>query len=192
MKVHAELNNLRISPRKVKLVADLIKGMDALEAVSQLDVAVKKTSGYMQKLLLSAMANGENNFGLAKDNLFVFDVQVGAGPTMKRWMPKAYGRAGQILKRTSKVRIILEERIEGKDRKSREQLEKEKEERVKKAAAELKKEEKERKEEEERDKETKSIKSEKLTDKNVKAGENIKQATEKKSWKSTIFRRKSM
>lgn len=193
MKVHAELNNLRISPRKVKLVADLIKGMDALEAVSQLDVAVKKTSGYMQKLLLSAMANGENNFGLAKDNLFVFDVQVGAGPTMKRWMPKAYGRAGQILKRTSKVRIILEERIEGKDRKSKEQLEKEKEERVKKEAAKLKKEEKERKEEKEKkDKEVKNIKAEKLTDKNAKTGENIKQATEKKSWKSTIFRRKSM
>ncbi len=191
MKVHAELNNLRISPRKVKLVADLIKGMDALEAVSQLDVAIKKTSGYLQKLLLSAIANGENNFGLAKDNLFVFDVQVGAGPTLKRWMPKAYGRAGQILKRTSKVRIILEERIEGKDRKSKEQLEKEKEERMKKAAAELKKEETEKKEEE-KSKETKSIKPEKLTEKNAKAGENIKQTAEKKSWKNTIFRRKSM
>lgn len=204
MKVHAELNNLRISPRKVKLVGDLIIGMDAPEAASQLDVAVKKTSGYMQKLLLSAIANGENNFGLAKDNLFVFDVQVGAGPTLKRWMPKAYGRAGQILKRTSKVRIILEEIIEGKDRKSKEQMEKEKEERMKKAVAELKKEparnvahsvaggEKERKEEDEKNKETKNIKPEKLTEKNAKAGENIKQTAEKKSWKSKIFRRKSM
>ncbi len=192
MKVHAELNNLRISPRKVKLVADLIKGMDALEAVSQLDVAVKKTSGYMQKLLLSALANGENNFGLAKNNLFVFDVQVGAGPTLKRWMPKAYGRAGQILKRTSKIKIVLEERVEGKDRKSKEQLEKEKEERIKKAAVALKKEEKEQKEEEEKSKETKSVKAEKLTDKNAKAGESVKQTAEKKSWKNTIFRRKSM
>jgi len=185
MQVHAELNNLRISPRKVKLVADLIKGMDALEAASQLSVVVKKTSGYMQKLLLSAIANGENNFGLAKDNLFVLDVQVGAGPTLKRWMPKAYGRAGQILKRTSKVRIILEERIEGKDRKSKEQLEKEREERMKKATAELKKEESEKKEEQ------KAIKAEKTIGA-PKTEENIKKASEKKSWKNRIFRRKSM
>ena len=130
MKVTAELNNLRISPRKVKLVADLIKGMDAIEAVAQLDVAIKKTSGYMQKLLLSAIANAENNFGLSKSNLYVLDAVVGAGPTLKRWMPKAYGRAGQILKRTSKVRIVLEERVEGKDRKSKDQMEKEKAEKV--------------------------------------------------------------
>ncbi len=192
MKVTAELNNLRISPRKVKLVADLIKGMDAVEAVSQLDVAIKKTSGYMQKLLLSAIANAENNFGLSKNNLYVLDAVVGAGPTLKRWMPKAYGRAGQILKRTSKVRIILEERIEGKDRKSKEQMEKEKAEKTRKATVELKKEEK--KKELRKEEEIKEGKTEKVTvEAKAKSVDKTKKAVaEPKSWKSKIFRRKSM
>jgi len=191
MKVTAELNNLRISPRKVKLVADLIKGMDAIEAVAQLDVAIKKTSGYMQKLLLSAIANAENNFGLSKSNLYVLDAVVGAGPTLKRWMPKAYGRAGQILKRTSKVRIVLEERIEGKDRKSKEQMEKEKAEKVKKATQELKKEE-ERKKEEKKDA-VKEAKTEKIAEVKTKSADKTKKtAEEPKSWKNKIFRRKSM
>jgi large subunit ribosomal protein L22 len=194
MKVTAELNNLRISPRKVKLVADLIKGMNAIEAVSQLDVAIKKTSGYMQKLLLSAMANAENNFGLSKNNLYVLDAVVGAGPTLKRWMPKAYGRAGQILKRTSKVRIVLEERIEGKDRKSKEQMETEKAERIKKAAQELKKESKKEESKKEEDKaEIKEAKTEKVVDAKAKSGEGTKKGLgEAKSWKNKIFRRKSM
>lgn len=191
MKVTAELNNLRISPRKVKLVADLIRGMDALEAVAQLDSAIKKTSGYMQKLLLSAIANGENNFGLSKNNLYVLDTVVGAGPTLKRWMPKAYGRAGQILKRTSKVRIVLEERVEGKDRKSKEQMEKEKAEKVKKATQELRKEE-EKKKEEKKD-ELKDVKTEKIAETKTKSADKTKKtAEEPKSWKNKIFRRKSM
>lgn len=191
MKVKAELNNLRISPRKAKLVADLICGMDAMEAVSQLDVAIKKTSGYMQKLLLSAIANAENNFGLSKNNLYVLEAVVGAGPTMKRWMPKAYGRAGQILKRTSKVRIVLEERIEGKDRKSKEQMEKEKAERVKKAVEELKKEE-DRKKEEKKD-DSKETKAEKVAETKTKSSNKAKKtADEPKGWKNKIFRRKSM
>jgi large subunit ribosomal protein L22 len=191
MKVIAELNNLRISPRKVKLVADLIKDMDAVEAVAQLDVAIKKTSGYMQKLLLSAIANAENNFGLSKNNLYVLEAVVGAGPTLKRWMPKAYGRAGQILKRTSKVRIILEERVEGKDRKSKEQMEKEKAERIKKATQELKKEE-ERRKDEKKD-EAKEAKTDKVSETKTKSTDKTKKtAEEPKSWKNKIFRRNSL
>ena len=194
MKVTAELNNLRISPRKVKLVADLIKGMDALEAVSQLDVAIKKTSGYMQKLLLSAIANAENNFGLAKDNLYVLEVNVGAGPTMKRWMPKAYGRAGQILKRTSKIRIILEERVEGKGRKTKEQMEKEKKDKLKKAMAESKQREKEIAEKEKENANLlKEGKTEKAVDKTTKAEDKAtKGKSDSKTWTNRIFRRKSM
>lgn len=191
MKVIAELNNLRIAPRKVKLVGDLIKGMDVLEAVSQLDVAIKKTSGYMQKLLLSAIANAENNFGLAKNNLYVLDVVVGAGQTMKRWMPKAYGRAGQILKRTSKVRIILEERVEGKDRKTKEQMEKEKKDKLKKVASELK--QKEKAEKEKNNTDIKEAKTEKIVDKTVKVKEDSKKSKDdSKTWTNRIFRRKSM
>ena len=188
MKVTAELNNLRISPRKVKLVADLLKGLDVSEAVNQADITIKKTSEYLHKLLLSAIANAENNFGLSKNNLYVFDVIVGAGPTLKRWMPKAYGRAGKILKRTSKVRIILEERVEGKDRKSKEQLEKEKLERIKQAKEDLKKEEIKNKETEKD-----NIKEGKITDTKVKNEEKSKKGvSEKKGWKNKIFHRKSM
>ncbi|MFZ2225826.1 MAG: 50S ribosomal protein L22 [Candidatus Moraniibacteriota bacterium] len=193
MKVTAELNNLRISPRKVKLVADLIKGMDALEAVSQLDVAIKKTSGYMQKLLLSAVANAENNFGLAKDNLYVFEVTVGAGQTMKRWMPKAYGRAGQILKRTSHVRIVLEERVEGKGRKTKEQMEKERADKLKKAAAEVKQREKELAQKEKDGADGKEEKTEKISpDKLMKEEKINKSKSDSKTWTNRIFRRKSM
>ena len=140
MKVTAKLKNLRIAPRKTKLVADLIKGLDTGDALDQLDMTVKRTSGHMKKLLLSAVSNAENNFGIDKDNLYVFDVVVGAGPTLKRWMPRAFGRASQILKRTSTITVVLEERIEGKGRKTKEQMEKEKEKRIK----DRKKEEKER------------------------------------------------
>jgi large subunit ribosomal protein L22 len=130
MKVSAKLKNLRIAPRKVRLTSGLIKGMDVTEALSQLETHVKRSNPYMQKLLESAISNGGNNFGLDKNNLYVFDVIVNAGSTLKRWMPKAYGRAGQILKRTSKIEIILDERVEGKGRKSKEQMEKEKQSRA--------------------------------------------------------------
>ncbi|HAT73523.1 MAG: 50S ribosomal protein L22 [Candidatus Moranbacteria bacterium GW2011_GWF2_36_839] len=179
MKVNAKLNNLRIAPRKSKLVADLIKGLDVLEALDQLEAHVKRTSPHMKKLLLSAIANAENNFGLDKNNLYVFEARIGAGPTMKRWMPKAFGRAGEILKRTSKIEIILEERVEGKNRKTKEEME-----------AEMKKREKERKKEEKEQKETQE-KSSKDSDK--KGGEErAKKETPNKGWAKKIFQRKSM
>jgi large subunit ribosomal protein L22 len=129
MKVTAKLNNLRISPRKTRLVTDTIKGMDALEALDQLKILVKRSSPQIEKLLKSAVASAENNFGLDRDNLYVYDVQVGEGYRMKRWLPRAFGRASQILKRTSRITLILEERVEGKNRKSKEQMVKEKKER---------------------------------------------------------------
>ena len=179
MKVNAKLNNLRIAPRKSKLVADLIKGLNVLEALDQLEAHVKRTSPHMKKLLLSAIANAENNFGLDKNNLYVFEARIGAGPTMKRWMPKAFGRAGEILKRTSKIEIILEERVEGKNRKTKEEME-----------AEMKKREKERKKEEKEQKETQE-KSSKDSDK--KGGEErAKKETPNKGWAKKIFQRKSM
>jgi large subunit ribosomal protein L22 len=179
MKVNAKLNNLRIAPRKSKLVADLIKGLDVLEALDQLEAHVKRTSPHMKKLLLSAIANAENNFGLDKNNLYVYEARIGAGPTMKRWMPKAFGRAGEILKRTSKIEIILEERVEGKNRKTKEEME-----------AEMKKREKDRKKEEKEQKETQE-KSNKDLDK--KGGEErAKKETPNKGWAKKIFQRKSM
>jgi large subunit ribosomal protein L22 len=129
MQVKASLNNLRTSPRKVRLVADSIVGMNTSAALVQLGHTVKKTSTPMGKLLDSALANAENNFGLDRDNLFIKSVLVGEGTKLKRWLPRAQGRATLILKRTSMIDLVLEERIEGKNRKSKDELEKEKKER---------------------------------------------------------------
>lgn len=128
MQVKASLKNLRTSPRKVRLVANSIVGMSASQALLQLSNTVKKTSTPMDKLLRSALANAENNFGLDKNNLFVESVLVGEGPRLKRWLPRAHGRATLILKRTSQIDLTLEEIVEGKNRKSKEQLEKERKE----------------------------------------------------------------
>lgn len=126
MKVIASLKNLRTSPRKVRLVTNSIVGMNASAALVQLKHVVKKTSEPMEKLLNSALANAENNFGLDKDNMYVSSVLVGEGAKLKRWLPRAQGRATLLLKRTSHIKLELEERIEGKNKKSQEQLDKEK------------------------------------------------------------------
>ena len=139
---------------------------------------------------MSAINNGENNFGLSKDNLYIFDVVVDAGSTLKRWMPKAYGRAGQILKRTSQIDIILEERVEGKGRKSKDEMEKEKQMRE---AARKKAEKAAQKESEEAEKKS-SVGGEKSETKG-KAVENkelSKKVEKKGGLTSKIFRRKSM
>lgn len=182
MKVTAKLNNLRISSRKTNLVAGLIKGMDVFEAVNQLNTTIKGGCEPMRKLLQSAIANAENNFGLAKDNLYISEVLIGAGPTLKRWMPKAFGRAGRILKRTSKITIILEEKVEGKGRKSKTELEKIREERIKEKAKE------EKSEKEEAD--NKAAKKEKISEKEEKVEKTSSKSA--KSWTNKIFRRKSM
>jgi len=192
MKVYAKLNNLRVAPRKIGLVANLIKKMDVSDAINQLDTTIKGGSLPIKKLLESAISNGENNFGISRDNMYIFDVIVGAGPTLKRWMPKAYGRAGKILKRTSKIKLVLEERVEGKDRKTKDQLEKEKQARIEAR----KKEEKERaKVREEAEKSSGRVSEEgkaNLAEK-TKDAEKPKKAIDKKGgWGSKIFRRKSM
>lgn len=126
MKVIASLNNLRTSPRKVRLVTNSIVGMNAGAAIVQLKHVVKKTSEPMEKLLKSALANAENNFGLDKDNLFVSSILVGEGAKLKRWLPRAQGRATLLLKRTSHIKLELEEVVEGKNRKSKQELDKQK------------------------------------------------------------------
>jgi len=108
MKVKAKLKNLRISPRKVRVSADIIRGCNIEDAIFRLDNTVKKSNEPIKRMLLSAVANAQNNFNLDKDSLVIADIQVGEGITMKRWMPRAYGRASEILKRSSHVYIILE------------------------------------------------------------------------------------
>jgi large subunit ribosomal protein L22 len=186
MKVSASLNKLRIAPRKTKLVADLIKGLEIADALIQLDAKVKRACPQMKKLLLSAVANAENNFGLDKDNLYVAEATIGAGPSLKRWRARAYGRAGKILKRTCSMTVVLEERVEGKGRKTKEQMEKEKKARL----GEKKKMEKAMKEKREKEETTEAGKEATFT----KTAENkeIKKEAGGKSWGNRIFRRKSM
>lgn len=125
MKVTAKLKNLRTSPRKVRLVANLIKGMDANAAVVQLNQTTKKSGDSIEKLLKSAISNAVNNFGLDQNNLYVSDIQVGEGTRLKRWLPRAHGRATLLLKRMSQINLTLEEKVEGKNRKSKDEMEKE-------------------------------------------------------------------
>jgi len=117
MEVKAQLNNLRRSPRKIRLVAKMLCGLDVGEAESQLKFLIKGSAPNFEKLLKSAVSNAENNFGLSKDNLYIKNVSVDEGKKLKRWLPRAYGRASLILKRSSHVEMILAERVEGKDRK---------------------------------------------------------------------------
>jgi large subunit ribosomal protein L22 len=123
MQVTARLNSLKIAPRKVRLVAHVIKGMSADAALIELSKQVKRSSEPMSKLLRSAIANAEHNFGIDPSNLFVRSVLVGDGKRLKRWQPRAFGRANQILHRLSNVSLIVEERIEGLNRKEARKVE---------------------------------------------------------------------
>lgn len=122
MKVRAFLKNYRVSPRKVRLLTTLVKGLSVEEALIQLDQSAKASAMQVKKLAASALANAENNFGLDRKNLYVFDMRVDEGPTMKRWMPRAFGRATEIHKRTSRVTIVLEEFVEGAGRKTKKEM----------------------------------------------------------------------
>ena len=110
MEARAYLKYLRISPRKVKIVLDLIRGKDAGVAMAILKNTNKSASEYLVKLLGSAVANATNNFEMDETKLYVAECFVCPGPTLKRIMPRAKGRADRILKRTSHVTIVVKER----------------------------------------------------------------------------------
>ena len=110
MQAKASLRMLRVTPQKTRLVADLIRGQDVGRAEDILRYTNKRSAKPILKLLQSARANAVNNHDMFEDSLFVKDIQVGDGPTFKRYMPRARGRADLMLKRTSNVTITLEER----------------------------------------------------------------------------------
>lgn len=107
MQVSAKLRFARISPQKCRLVADQVRGKPVAEALQILEFSPKKASKIVRKLLESAIANAENNEGADVDELKVGRVFVDEGPIMKRFKPRAKGRADQILKRTSHVTIAV-------------------------------------------------------------------------------------
>ena len=115
MEARAIVRNVRMTPRKIKLICDLIRGKSVAEATAILMATPKAASELMlkepmEKLLKSAVANAENNHGMNTDKLYVKEVHVGPGPIMKRVMPRAQGRAFRILKRTSHVTLVLGEK----------------------------------------------------------------------------------
>ena len=109
----AKLNNCPTSPRKMRLIADLIRGMDADKALAELKLNPKEASGRMEKLLLSALANWEaKNEGQKMDeaNLYVSEVRVDGGRMLKRVQPAPQGRAHRIRKRSNHVTLVVDSR----------------------------------------------------------------------------------
>jgi large subunit ribosomal protein L22 len=104
---------IRIAPRKVRLVVDLIRGKRIGEALAILKFTPRGASPVVEKVLRSAIANAENNHNMDKDNLYVKEIFVGAGPTLKRFHPRAQGRAYSIMKRTSHITVVVAEKKEG-------------------------------------------------------------------------------
>jgi large subunit ribosomal protein L22 len=98
-----------MAPRKVRLVANMIKGLSVPQAKAQLQFLVKKPASLILKLVNSAAANAKQNLAVEEDNLMIDKVLVEAGPTMKRWLPRAMGRASAIHKRTCSIKLFLRE-----------------------------------------------------------------------------------
>lgn len=110
MEARAYLRYVRIAPRKVQIVLDLIRNQPVDRAMAILKNTPKAASEDLQKLLKSAIANAENNHGMNKDNLFVSQCFVTPGPILKRIRPRAHGRAFRINKRTSHITMVLSEK----------------------------------------------------------------------------------
>ena len=108
----AKDNMVRISPTKLSIIVNSIINMKVSSAINQLKFSSKRVSGTILKVLNAAVANAENNKQLDIDKLFVREVFVGKSLRMKRWRPRAKGRASSIIKPFSKVTIVLEERAE--------------------------------------------------------------------------------
>jgi large subunit ribosomal protein L22 len=110
--VTAQLNDYRQSPRKVRLVADAVRGKKVSVALTNLNFIPKRATLALVKLIESAVANATNNHGLAIESLIVKEIRVDGGSILYRRMPRARGSAYPIRKRTSSVRVVLESRAE--------------------------------------------------------------------------------
>jgi large subunit ribosomal protein L22 len=110
MIIKAEANNLRISPRKIRLVAKNLAGKNASAALISLRFVEKKSAAPLAKVLKSALSNATNNNKLEERKLVIKEIQTMEGPTLKRFQPRSRGMAHKIFKRTSHIRVILEEK----------------------------------------------------------------------------------
>jgi large subunit ribosomal protein L22 len=110
MEVKASLNYARVGEQKARLVADLVRGKDVADALKILTFANKKTAGLLKKVIESAVANAEQKKTVDVDKLFVKTVWIDQGPVMKRFRPRAQGRASGVRKRMSHINVVLDER----------------------------------------------------------------------------------
>ena len=109
--VKAELNYYPVSPQKMRLVVDLVRGKMAEEAITILKFVNKKSAEPIGKLIASAIANGENNFGIPAENLYIYKIVADEAPTRKWRRFGARGRIKPILRRSSHVNVILREKV---------------------------------------------------------------------------------
>ncbi|WP_186576163.1 50S ribosomal protein L22 [Aquibacillus kalidii] len=113
MQAKAVAKTVRIAPRKVRLVIDLIRGKSVGEAIAILKHTQRGASPVVEKVLNSAIANAEHNYEMNPDNLYISEAFVDEGVTLKRFRPRAMGRASQINKRTSHITVVVSEKKEG-------------------------------------------------------------------------------
>jgi len=112
MQAKAVARTVRIAPRKVRLVLDPVRGKEVGEAVALLKLTNKRAADVVEKLIQSAVANAEHNYDMDVDNLVVSEIYENEGPTLKRFRPRAQGRATAINKRTSHITVVLTEKAE--------------------------------------------------------------------------------
>jgi len=109
MEVKASLKHLRMSPRKVRLVIDVIRKMPVETALDQLQFVNKLAAVSVAKLIKSAIANAENTYSLERNNLYIKEIRSDEGVMLKRWMPRAHGRATSLRKRGCHISLVLAE-----------------------------------------------------------------------------------
>ena len=107
---HANAKYVRVTPRKAKIVVDLIRGKQVDQALAILAYTPKSAAPYVEKLLASAIANAENNLEMDRASLYVAEVYANQGPTLKRYWARSHGRADMIKKHTSHITIVLDQK----------------------------------------------------------------------------------
>ncbi|MCF7860316.1 50S ribosomal protein L22 [Patescibacteria group bacterium] len=112
MEIKANLNHLRMSPRKVRLVIDVIRKMPIDKALDQLQFLNKLAADPVKKLIESAVANADHNFSIERSNLYIKEIKADEAITLKRWMPRAHGRATVLRKRACHIHLTLAEIVE--------------------------------------------------------------------------------
>ena len=110
MEVRASLQRVRVSPRKARLVVDMVRGQKVTDAIEMMKFVPNKAAGDVEKLLRSVAANAENNYDLDPDDLWIKAIYADDAPQMRRYKPKARGRVGKIIRRSTHITVIAEEK----------------------------------------------------------------------------------